>query len=171
MTRYVYGFDEPSEGGRELLGGKGIGLAEMTQLGVPVPAGFTITTDACRAFMASGGEVEGLDEDEAYTRAAKAGLRTLLHLLASLLPTEAQSAPQVALDMIRRRIEPMVKGLVQDHWQEIALREIIARTFILNFQGAKRPYTQNCRRVSWARRGGFYGHCSGIMGSSQKMLK
>jgi pyruvate, orthophosphate dikinase len=51
--RYVYDFDEPSEGGRELLGGKGIGLAEMTQLGVPVPAGFTITTDACRAYMAN----------------------------------------------------------------------------------------------------------------------
>src|ERR1044071_9550653 len=44
--RFVYGFDEPAEGGRELLGGKGVGLAEMTQLGVPVPAGFTITTDA-----------------------------------------------------------------------------------------------------------------------------
>jgi pyruvate,orthophosphate dikinase len=54
--RYVYDFDEPSEGGRELLGGKGIGLAEMTQLGVPVPAGFTITTDACRAYMAAAGE-------------------------------------------------------------------------------------------------------------------
>src|SRR5437764_13690337 len=65
MTRYVYAFDEPSDGGRNLLGGKGIGLAEMTQLGVPVPAGFTITTDACRAFMASGGEVEGLDEEVA----------------------------------------------------------------------------------------------------------
>jgi pyruvate, orthophosphate dikinase len=52
--RYVYDFDEPSEGGRALLGGKGIGLAEMTQLGVPVPAGFTITTDACRAYMANG---------------------------------------------------------------------------------------------------------------------
>jgi pyruvate, orthophosphate dikinase len=63
MTRYIYDFDEPSEGGRELLGGKGIGLAEMTQLGVPVPAGFTITTDASRAFMASGGEVDGLDEE------------------------------------------------------------------------------------------------------------
>jgi pyruvate,orthophosphate dikinase len=63
MTRYVYGFDEPSEGGRDLLGGKGIGLAEMTQLGVPVPAGFTITTDACRAYLASGGEVAGLDEE------------------------------------------------------------------------------------------------------------
>jgi pyruvate,orthophosphate dikinase len=63
MTRYVYDFEEPAEGGRELLGGKGIGLAEMTQLGVPVPAGFTITTDACRAFMASGGQIEGLDEE------------------------------------------------------------------------------------------------------------
>src|SRR5947209_20088566 len=63
MTRYVYYFDEPTDGGRDLLGGKGVGLAEMTQLGVPVPAGFTITTDACRAYMASGGEVEGLDEE------------------------------------------------------------------------------------------------------------
>jgi pyruvate,orthophosphate dikinase len=63
MKRYVYAFDEPAEGGRELLGGKGIGLAEMTLLGIPVPAGFTITTDACRAYMASGGAVEGLDAE------------------------------------------------------------------------------------------------------------
>jgi pyruvate, orthophosphate dikinase len=62
--RYVYDFDETTDGGRELLGGKGIGLAEMTQLGVPVPAGFTITTDACRAYMAAGGEVpDGLDQE------------------------------------------------------------------------------------------------------------
>src|SRR4051794_13775523 len=60
--RYVYDFDETSDGGRELLGGKGVGLAEMTALGVPVPAGFTITTDACRAYMAAGGELpDGLD--------------------------------------------------------------------------------------------------------------
>ena len=62
--RYVFDFGEDSGGGRELLGGKGIGLAEMTQLGVPVPAGFTITTDACRAFLAGGGQVpEGLDAE------------------------------------------------------------------------------------------------------------
>ena len=53
--RYVYDFDEPSAGGRALLGGKGVGLAEMTQLGLPVPAGFTITTEACRDTMARGG--------------------------------------------------------------------------------------------------------------------
>jgi len=62
--RYVFDFDEDSGGGRELLGGKGIGLAEMTQLGVPVPAGFTITTDACRAYMtANGNAPDGLDDE------------------------------------------------------------------------------------------------------------
>ena len=61
--RYVYAFDEAAPGGRELLGGKGIGLAEMTELGVPVPAGFTITTEACRAAMALGRVPDGLDEE------------------------------------------------------------------------------------------------------------
>jgi pyruvate,orthophosphate dikinase len=61
---FVYDFDEPSEGGRELLGGKGVGLAEMTQLGIPVPAGFTITTDACRAYMQNGKQLpEGLPRE------------------------------------------------------------------------------------------------------------
>jgi pyruvate, orthophosphate dikinase len=63
VTRYVYDFDEPADGGRELLGGKGIGLAEMTQLGVPVPAGFTITTDACRAYLREGGLPAGLEDE------------------------------------------------------------------------------------------------------------
>jgi pyruvate,orthophosphate dikinase len=62
--RYVYDFDEPCDGGRELLGGKGVGLAEMTQLGVPVPAGFTITTEACRAYMSAGGRIPDGLEDE-----------------------------------------------------------------------------------------------------------
>ena len=110
-------------------------------------------------------------EDEAYTRAAKAGLRTLLHLLASLLPAEAQSAPQVAPEMIRRRIEPMVKGLVQGDWQEVAFREIIARTFVLNFHGAKAAMDAELSHVSWDRRGGFSGLSSGIMGSSQKISR
>ncbi len=56
----VYSFDEDAPGGRQLLGGKGVGLAEMTALGVPVPAGFTVTTDACREVMRTGGVPEGL---------------------------------------------------------------------------------------------------------------
>jgi pyruvate, orthophosphate dikinase len=63
VTRFVYDFDEPTTGGRELLGGKGIGLAEMTQMGVPVPAGFTITTDACRAYMVARDLPAGLEDE------------------------------------------------------------------------------------------------------------
>jgi pyruvate, orthophosphate dikinase len=64
VVRYVYDFDQPHEEGRAFLGGKGAALAEMTQLGLPVPAGFTITTEACRAFMSRGGELpDGLMEE------------------------------------------------------------------------------------------------------------
>ena len=61
--RVVFDFDDPAGGGRELLGGKGAGLAEMTALGLPVPAGFTITTDACRAYMVAGDLPEGLEPE------------------------------------------------------------------------------------------------------------
>jgi hypothetical protein len=78
-----------------------------------------------------------LEQDEAHTRAAKTALRTLFSLRTDLLPAEAQLAPRVAPETIRSRIDPMVKGLVQSDWQEIALRELTARSFVLNFQGAK----------------------------------
>jgi len=61
--RYVFDFDERTEGGKELLGGKGTGLAEMTGLGIPVPAGFTITTDACRAYSRTKEFPEGLEAE------------------------------------------------------------------------------------------------------------
>ena len=49
MPRYVYRFSEGDKDQKDLLGGKGANLAEMTRLDLPVPPGFTITTDACRA--------------------------------------------------------------------------------------------------------------------------
>src|SRR6478672_2107768 len=61
--RYVFDFDERTEGGKELLGGKGTGLAEMTALGIPVPAGFTITTDACRDYLRTKEFPEGLEAE------------------------------------------------------------------------------------------------------------
>ncbi|MFI5963930.1 pyruvate, phosphate dikinase [Streptomyces asoensis] len=70
MVRYVYDF---TEGGRDLaglLGGKGANLAEMTRLGLPVPPGFTVTTEACRAFLATGAEPAGLADEIAEHLAA-----------------------------------------------------------------------------------------------------
>ena len=58
--RYVYTFAEGSKDDKDLLGGKGANLAEMTSLGLPVPPGFTITTEACRAFRSIGHAPEGL---------------------------------------------------------------------------------------------------------------
>src|SRR3978361_1192792 len=55
MTKFVYDFAEGDRDQKDLLGGKGANLAEMTNLGLPVPPGFTITTDACRYYLENGG--------------------------------------------------------------------------------------------------------------------
>ncbi|MEY9877552.1 pyruvate,orthophosphate dikinase [Streptacidiphilus sp. MAP12-33] len=60
MKRYVYDFADGRAEEADLLGGKGAGLAEMTRLGLPVPPGFTVTTEACRFFLAEGREPEDL---------------------------------------------------------------------------------------------------------------
>ncbi|WP_030242272.1 MULTISPECIES: pyruvate, phosphate dikinase [unclassified Streptomyces] len=60
MVRYVYAFTEGGRDLADLLGGKGANLAEMTRMGLPVPPGFTVTTEACRAFLATGSEPAGL---------------------------------------------------------------------------------------------------------------
>ncbi|MDO4887577.1 MAG: pyruvate, phosphate dikinase [Actinomycetaceae bacterium] len=61
MTKYVYSFTEGNRDMKDLLGGKGANLSEMTTLGLPVPPGFTITTEACRAYLAAGAAPESLD--------------------------------------------------------------------------------------------------------------
>ena len=69
MPKFVYAFEEGGKEQKFLLGGKGANLAEMTILGLPVPPGFTITTEACNAYMA-GGDVlpAGLMDEVAAAR-------------------------------------------------------------------------------------------------------
>ena len=62
-TKFVYDFAEGNKDLKDLLGGKGANLAEMTKLGLPVPAGFTITTEACQRYLTSGAQVDGLDDE------------------------------------------------------------------------------------------------------------
>ncbi len=61
MTKYVYDFSEGNKDMKGLLGGKGANLAEMTNMGLPVPHGFTITTEACLAYLERNALPPGLD--------------------------------------------------------------------------------------------------------------
>jgi pyruvate,orthophosphate dikinase len=63
VPKFVYDFTEGNKDLKDLLGGKGANLAEMTNLGLPVPPGFTITTEACRYYLAQGVTPDGLDDE------------------------------------------------------------------------------------------------------------
>jgi pyruvate,orthophosphate dikinase len=60
VPKFVYDFSEGNRDLKDLLGGKGANLAEMTNLGLPVPPGFVITTEACQAYLATGSEPDEL---------------------------------------------------------------------------------------------------------------
>ena len=57
MAKWVYLFKEGNADMRNLLGGKGANLAEMTNLGLPIPQGFTVTTEACTDYYTSGKQI------------------------------------------------------------------------------------------------------------------
>ena len=72
MTKYVYMFTEGNAGMKNLLGGKGANLAEMTGLGLPVPRGFTISTEACTRYYDDGGRIAEDIEKEIFDTLAEA---------------------------------------------------------------------------------------------------
>ncbi len=69
--KFVYMFSEGNGSMRELLGGKGANLAEMTGLGMPVPQGFTVTTEACTQYYADGEKINEEIQAEIYANLAK----------------------------------------------------------------------------------------------------
>ncbi len=70
--KYVYLFKEGNANMRELLGGKGANLAEMTNLGLPIPQGFTVTTEACTKYYEDGKTISQEIQDQIF-----AALKTL----------------------------------------------------------------------------------------------
>ena len=70
MPKYVYDFTEGNKDLKDLLGGKGANLAEMTNLGLPVPPGFVITTEACKAYLQTGSEPAELRDEVSQHLAA-----------------------------------------------------------------------------------------------------
>jgi len=75
VTTYVYDFSEGNRDMKDLLGGKGANLAEMTNMGLPVPPGFTVTTEACLAYLAAGDFPGGLmDEVEVHLQGLESAM-------------------------------------------------------------------------------------------------
>ena len=66
MTKFVYAFREGNKDMRNLLGGKGANLAEMTSLGLPIPQGFTVTTEACTDYYNNGEKISSEIEQQIF---------------------------------------------------------------------------------------------------------
>ena len=81
MHKYVYLFKEGNADMRNLLGGKGANLAEMTNIGLPVPQGFTITTEACTQYYEDGREINDAIKAEVTEYIAKLEGISLLYSL------------------------------------------------------------------------------------------
>lgn len=71
MAKYVYSFEEGNKDMKNLLGGKGANLAEMSQIGVPVPPGFTVTTEMCTKYYRDGKTISKEVESEIFEHVAK----------------------------------------------------------------------------------------------------
>src|SRR5271165_2589761 len=77
MAKQIYLFGAGTADGdaamKDLLGGKGAGLAEMSRLGIPVPPGFTLTTEVCAHYFAAGGVLHASLKDEVRASLARVG--------------------------------------------------------------------------------------------------
>src|SRR5262245_35380942 len=120
MSKAIYFFGAGQADGqgsqKELLGGKGAGLAEMTRLGIPVPPGFTITTEVCNAFFAGGGELPAGLKDE---------IRASLDRIATIVGSRFGDAEAPLLVSVRSGARASMPGMM-DTILNLGLNDTIA---------------------------------------------
>ena len=103
MTKLVYAFDEGQKSMKDLLGGKGANLAEMKRLGLPVPDGFTITTQAC---------IEYLEHGSKLSEEVVAQLQTQLDLFSQRTSKSFSSDEQLLLVSVRSGAKISMPGMM-----------------------------------------------------------
>jgi pyruvate,orthophosphate dikinase len=140
VTKYVYDFSEGNKDMKDLLGGKGANLAEMTNMGLPVPHGFTITTEACLTYLAEGGHPPGLMQE---TDEHLAGLETSMGkglgdandpLLVSVRSGAKFSMPGMMDTVLNLGLnEESVKGLAEQTGGDMRFARDAYRRFIQMF--------------------------------------
>jgi pyruvate,orthophosphate dikinase len=120
--RWVYPFSEPDGPGRDLLGGKGAELANLARLGLPVPPGFTITTEACRHYLSTGEPPESMwaQIDDALSLLERESGRTFGHgeipLLVSVRSGAAVSMPGMMDTVLNLGINDEVVGALAHNY-------------------------------------------------------
>ena len=92
MAKWVYMFTEGDASMRNTLGGKGANLAEMTKLGLPVPQGFTITTDACTQYYEDGRQINDEMKSHPWKENQQTPLRSYQSYRRNTLPREMKCA-------------------------------------------------------------------------------
>jgi pyruvate, orthophosphate dikinase len=140
MTKYVYDFSEGNKDMKDLLGGKGANLAEMTNMGLPVPPGFTITTEACLEFLREGGAPPQMLEEagEHLARLEHAMSKTLGDpndpLLVSVRSGAKFSMPGMMDTVLNLGLnDDSVKGLVEQSGGDVRFANDAYRRFIQMF--------------------------------------
>ena len=140
MTKYVYDFSEGNKDMKDLLGGKGANLAEMTNMGLPVPHGFTITTEACLTYLAEGGYPGGLsDEVETHLQTLESSMGKSLGdpsdpLLVSVRSGAKFSMPGMMDTVLNLGLnEDSLKGLAEQSGGDVRFANDAYRRFIQMF--------------------------------------
>ncbi len=140
MTKLVYDFSEGNRDMKDLLGGKGANLAEMTNMGLPVPHGFTITTEACLSYLAGDGYPAGLAEEiEEHLQGMEASMGKSLGdpsdpLLVSVRSGAKFSMPGMMDTVLNLGLnEDSLKGLVEQSGGDQRFAQDAYRRFIQMF--------------------------------------
>jgi pyruvate, orthophosphate dikinase len=140
VTKYVYDFPEGNKDMKDLLGGKGANLAEMTNMDLPVPHGFTITTEACLAYLSEGGFPDGLiDEVEQHVQSLESSMSKRLGdpsdpLLVSVRSGAKFSMPGMMDTVLNLGLnEESMKGLAEQSGGDLRFARDAFRRFIQMF--------------------------------------
>jgi len=140
VAKYVYDFSEGNRDMKDLLGGKGANLAEMTNMGLPVPHGFTISTAACLTYLAEGGHPQGLmDELETHVQTLETSMGKRLGdpsdpLLVSVRSGAKFSMPGMMDTVLNLGLnEEALKGLAERSGGDLRFANDAYRRFIQMF--------------------------------------
>ncbi len=138
MAKYVYLFHEGNKDMRDLLGGKGANLAEMTNIGLPVPSGFTVTTEACNQYYQDGEKISEEIQNEVFQKMSE---------LESKTGKQFGNSENPLLVSVRSGARASMPGMM-DTILNLGLNDVVAEGFALKTNNKRFVYDSYRRFIS-----------------------